>query len=78
MDSFKTKLNELEELNPAAVQNLLKSITKDLKVGGKKVYMPVRVAITGKMHGPDLGRFITIIGKERTLARLNSTLAKIV
>ena len=78
MDSFKTKLNELEELNPAAVQNLLKSITKELKVGGKKVYMPVRVAITGKMHGPDLGRFITIIGKERALARLNSTLAKIV
>ncbi len=78
MNSFKQKLAGLEELNAAAVQAVLKSITKELKLGGKKVYMPVRVAITGKMHGPDLGQFITIIGKERTLKRLDSTLAKIV
>ncbi|MEG6587017.1 glutamate--tRNA ligase [Dendrosporobacter sp. 1207_IL3150] len=77
MNSFMNKLSELEELSANAVQSILKSITKELKVGGKKVYMPVRVAITGKMHGPDLGQFITIIGKERTLSRLASTLTKI-
>ena len=76
MQSFEDKLAALEELSAGAVQSVLKGITKELKVGGKKVYMPVRVAITGKMHGPDLGRFITIIGKERALARLKSTLAK--
>nr|WP_092073749.1 glutamate--tRNA ligase [Dendrosporobacter quercicolus]NSL47937.1 glutamate--tRNA ligase [Dendrosporobacter quercicolus DSM 1736]SDM66668.1 nondiscriminating glutamyl-tRNA synthetase [Dendrosporobacter quercicolus] len=76
MQSFKEKLAALEELSSGAVQTVLKSITKELKIGGKKVYMPVRVAITGKMHGPDLGKLITIIGKERTLQRLNATLAK--
>ncbi len=74
LQSFQVKLTALDELSASAVQGILKSITKELKVGGKKVYMPVRVALTGKMHGPDLGQLITIIGKDRILARLQAAL----
>jgi nondiscriminating glutamyl-tRNA synthetase len=77
MEAFKTKLAALDPLEPAAVQTILKSITKELKLGGKKVYMPVRIAITGRMHGPELINLIPLIGKERTLARMGRLIAKI-
>ncbi|SMD14226.1 glutamate--tRNA ligase [Sporomusa malonica] len=77
MEAFKSKLAALEPVEPAAVQAILKGITKELKLGGKKVYMPVRIAITGKMHGPELINLIPLIGKERTLARMDCLLAKI-
>ncbi|HWR44557.1 glutamate--tRNA ligase [Sporomusa sp.] len=77
MEAFKARLADLEPVEPAAVQAILKGITKELKLGGKKVYMPVRIAITGKMHGPELINLIPLIGKERTLARMDSLLAKV-
>ncbi|MBP2637656.1 MAG: gltX [Firmicutes bacterium] len=77
MEAFKSKLAALEPVEPAAVQAILKGITKELKLGGKKVYMPVRIAITGKMHGPELINLVPLIGKERTLARMDCLIAKI-
>ncbi|TWH47006.1 glutamate--tRNA ligase [Sporomusa sp. KB1] len=77
MEAFKTKLTALEQVEPAAVQAILKGITKELKLGGKKVYMPVRIAITGNMHGLELINLIPLLGKERTLARMDCLIAKI-
>lgn len=77
MAAFKSKLDALQVVDAPAVQAVLKGITKELKVGGKKVYMPIRVALTGRTHGLDLDKFIALIGKERTLVRLQQTLAKI-
>jgi nondiscriminating glutamyl-tRNA synthetase len=77
MESFRTKLEQLDNVDTPAVKALLKSITKELKLGGKKVYMPIRVALTGEMHGPELHNIIPLIGRERVLMRLNRTLKKI-
>ena len=32
--------------------------------------MPIRIATTGLMHGPDLGSSIVLLGKEKVLNRL--------
>lgn len=77
MDLFRTKLQALEVVDAPAVKALLKSITKELKLGGKKVFMPLRVALTGKMHGPDLDKIIALVGRERILDRLQATITKI-
>ena len=37
---------------------------------GKQLFMPLRIALTGQRHGPDLGQLLPLIGRERTLARL--------
>lgn len=74
---FKEKLTALDTVDPQAVQAILKAITKELKLGGKKVFMPIRVALTGKMHGPELIDLIPLLGKERALARAEKTLAKV-
>lgn len=77
MANFREKLQALEIVDAPAVKLLLKSITKELKLGGKKVFMPLRVVLTGKMHGPDLDKIIALVGRERILKRLAHTLAKI-
>lgn len=77
MESFREKLTALEVVDAPSVKALLKSITKELKLGGKKVFMPLRVALTGKMHGPDLDKVVALLGRERIMNRLTNTLAKI-
>lgn len=77
MDAFRTKVREMPEITPDAVKAMLKTLTKELKLGGKLVYMPVRVALTGQTHGPELYYILPILGKEGILARLDKTQAKI-
>ncbi|MEN6414659.1 MAG: glutamate--tRNA ligase [Veillonellales bacterium] len=77
MESFRTKISALDVVDVANVKALLKSMIKELKLGGKKVYMPIRVALTGCMHGPELFQIIPLLGRERVLARIEATLAKI-
>jgi len=38
---------------------------------GKGLFMPLRKALTGEEHGPELAALLPIIGRERTLARLS-------
>jgi glutamyl-tRNA synthetase len=38
---------------------------------GKQLFMPLRQALTGMEHGPELANLLPLIGYERTLARLN-------
>ena len=77
LEAFKTKLAALSVVDQTNVQALFKSIIKDLKVNAKKVYMPIRVALTGKMHGPEMFTLIPLLGAERALWRLERTMAKI-
>lgn len=74
MDAFSGRLSALDVLDEAGVKSILKGITKELKLGGSKVYMPVRIALTGTSHGIDLPRLIVLLGKQRTLARLETSL----
>ena len=39
---------------------------------GKNLFMPLRCAITGQEHGPDLKDLLPLIGRERVLDRLKS------
>jgi glutamyl-tRNA synthetase len=51
----------------SAIKNQLMS---ELNVKGKKLFMPLRLALTGQMHGPDLGSVIALIGVDNSIKRL--------
>jgi nondiscriminating glutamyl-tRNA synthetase len=50
----------------------LKMVGKERGVKGKDLFMPVRAALTGRTHGPALGRTAAVLGRGRVLARLRS------
>ncbi len=69
---FKSKLEELseEEFTKENISACVKATQKEAKVKGKMLFMPLRIATTGVMHGPDLSSSIMLLGKEKVLSRL--------
>ncbi|HHV65932.1 MAG TPA: glutamate--tRNA ligase [Peptococcaceae bacterium] len=73
LDLFRQKVSAALNLDIAEGKKILKEIGKELGLKGKDVFMPVRIALTGQMHGPDLDRIIALLGKENIEARLEQT-----
>lgn len=65
-----SKLKDLDQITVENTKPLLRQITKELKLGGKQVFMPIRIALTGQMHGPELYDIIPLLGLENVLSRL--------
>ncbi|KAK2665758.1 hypothetical protein Ddye_004332 [Dipteronia dyeriana] len=59
-------LGALEE-GSAGWQKWVKSFGKAQKRKGKSLFMPLRVLLTGKLHGPDMGSSMILIHKAGTL-----------
>jgi nondiscriminating glutamyl-tRNA synthetase len=54
-----------------------KQVQKDLGVKGRGLFMPVRAAVTGEVHGPDLQLTIQSLPKAWVIARFDAALAQI-
>lgn len=70
------ELPKMETLDGASVKALFKTIQKTTKLKGKDVFMPIRVALTGNQHGPELAEMIPLLGIERSAKRIKASLAK--
>ena len=72
LEVFKSHLEQLseEDFNEENIFKCIKATQKEAKARGKMLYMPIRIATTGIMHGPDLASSIMLLGKEKVLSRL--------
>ncbi len=77
LEVFKEKVSELskEEFNPDNIFKCIKATQKEAKARGKMLYMPLRIATTGIMHGPDLAWSMMLLGKDKVISRLELFLA---
>jgi nondiscriminating glutamyl-tRNA synthetase len=64
-------------LEPLEVKDFIKAMVKKLKLKPKNVYMPLRVALSGQTHGPELPFLILIWGREECVRRIDKTIARI-
>ena len=48
------------------------SLGKRLGIKGRDLFQPVRAALTGRTHGPELPLLGELLGRERCIARLRS------
>lgn len=63
--AFAERLSALEgELSPESFKALVKETGKETGRKGKELFFPLRAAITGSVHGPDLSRVASIKGRE--------------
>ncbi|MGL5984429.1 MAG: glutamate--tRNA ligase, partial [Cetobacterium sp.] len=60
-----------EEISVDKAKELLKETLDTIGEGPGKVYMPLRAVLTGLPKGADLYNLVSIIGKTRTLARID-------
>ena len=53
----------------ATYQELCAALKEKLGVSGKKLFMPLRVAMSQQMHGPELAALFDLLGKEKLIQR---------
>ncbi|WP_163327785.1 glutamate--tRNA ligase [Desulfurobacterium thermolithotrophum] len=79
VETFYAKVENLdEELSSEKFKQIVKEVGKELKAKGKNLFMPVRIALTGKMKGVELDILISLLGKERALKRIKNSLSQLV
>ncbi len=67
---FKGKLSAIETWNSENIKTALNETGIETKVKGKLLFMPMRIATTGMLHGPDLPRSLELIDKDEVLRRI--------
>lgn len=74
LNAFKEKIPAIEPFDEANIKAAIKEVQKETKVKGKNLFMPIRIAISGEMHGPELGKTIELLGKEKSINHLEQVL----
>ncbi|MDQ0891509.1 nondiscriminating glutamyl-tRNA synthetase [Paenibacillus sp. V4I9] len=72
--SFLTQVEQAESFTVEAIPALLKQVQKDTGFKGKQLFMSIRSALTGQVHGPDLNVSLYLLGKEKVASRLRNLL----
>jgi len=70
------ELVALEELTEQQIENMLRSLAQEKEVGLGKVAQPLRVAICGTTVSPPIFDSVQLLGKDRTLVRIDNTINK--
>ncbi len=71
---FLAKLQEKEPHLPIDFHEVMEEVVKEKQISFGKIGQPLRVALLGRMSGPDLADVMAIIGKEETIRRVENLL----
>ena len=70
LQAVRSALAELPSWTPEEIGAAIREAGRGAGVRGRALFRPVRVAVTGEEHGPDLATVMEVLGRERTLALL--------
>ena len=68
---------ETSNFSAEQIEPLIKKTGLDTNTKGKPLFMSLRIATTGDMHGPSLPISLALLGKEIVFARLTQTIKKL-
>ncbi|MBW2638069.1 MAG: glutamate--tRNA ligase [Deltaproteobacteria bacterium] len=69
------ELEKKSDWDPEEISSLIKQATGDLGIKGKNFYFPLRLALFGSCHGPDIPTLIDILGRDESIKRFKDCLA---
>lgn len=70
VEVFKEEIESTSNWSVEALQEVINNVKEKAGVKGKMLFMPIRIAASGIMHGPELADTLYLIGKEEILNRL--------
>ena len=71
----RARLGSLAEWNAASIHAALEALAAELGAGLGRVAQPLRVAVSGSAVSPPIDATLALLGRERTLARVDAALA---
>jgi len=76
LQTVREKLAAMEAFTEAALEAMLRGLAEERQVGLGKVAQPLRVALCGTTISLPIFDSVNLLGKERTLARVDATLKR--
>ncbi len=70
LKAFYEQVEQLATFDSDHIKAAIKAVQKETGQKGKNLFMPIRVAVTGQTHGPELPEAIRLLGKETVMSRL--------
>lgn len=70
LNVFKEEIENIDDWSLESISNAINNTKEKACVKGKMLYMPIRIKVSGIMHGPELADTIYLLGKEVILNRL--------
>ncbi|WP_283678023.1 glutamate--tRNA ligase [Lentilactobacillus sp. Marseille-Q4993] len=77
LQAFRQKIDDMEIFDKVQILQSIKSIQKETGIKGRKLWMPIRIAVTHEMHGPELPESIELIGREKAKQHVDEVLSQI-
>lgn len=70
LKAFSAELDQLDHFKADGIKAAMKAVQKSTGQKGKNLFMPIRAAVTGQTHGPDLPQTIELLGKTKVQHRI--------
>lgn len=64
------RLGKLDEFTAAGIEPIMRGLVSEMGLKTGELFQPVRVALTGSRHSPDLLQCMEVLGKARVVGRL--------
>lgn len=77
LHEFLDRIQKLTIFDSVEILKTIKAIQKDTKIKGRQLWMPIRIAVTHEMHGPELPESVELVGKQKAIEHIKQTLAQI-
>lgn len=77
LTDFRDRVAKMDYLDATGTLEAIKAVQKETKIKGRKLWMPIRIAVTHETHGPELPESIELFGQETTLKHLDDMIARI-
>lgn len=79
IEAMKEKLKELanDAFEASNIKPLIKQIQKETGIKGRNLFMPIRIAVSGQMHGPELPLLIEVLGKEKAINHIDQVMSQL-
>lgn len=71
VEEFIKQIENVNDLEQDTLKMMFKNIATSTGVKGKNLYMPIRLLLTGQMHGAEIVNIIKLLGKEEVLKRVS-------
>ncbi|KRM71471.1 glutamyl-tRNA synthetase [Lacticaseibacillus brantae DSM 23927] len=75
--AFEAKIKALDTFTAYSINQIINEVKVETGAKGRKLYMPIRIAATRQMHGPQLAETIELMGRQKTLDNINFVASKL-
>jgi glutamyl-tRNA synthetase len=72
LEAAEREISQIGGFSEKAIKEIFEKIKNLIGISGKDLYVPIRLALTGMDHGPNLEQLLILFGRDEVLRRLKS------